>query len=688
MPTGCQTTVTKSITKVAFPSVTFTGSAAVCAGSTAAYSVVKNTGSTYAWSVTGGALATRDSLWLATRPNEVSVVWGAAGAGVLTVTETNATGCATTKDYSVTINPQPKPAIVGNGFVCANASGEVYTTTLTVGNKYTWTIVGGTITEGKDTNTVIVTWDSTGSQSISVTETAPGGCFASSTLPVTIQTYPAPVITGEATACLNTVKTYSVEANADDEYNWTVTGGTIKSGQNTNTINVEWSVLSGSHRVSITQMTVNGCSKNANMTVTVFAIPAPSITGSTTVTNFDQNVAYSTKHDSTNLANTFAWEVEGGEIVSGENTNAITVNWGEDGQGSVSVTETNANGCSITSTKVITINRLSLNKLAFTADITKKISGTPFNVTVQAQSADGTPVEVEVNTPVTVSVKAGEGIVTGSATILAGSSTATIPVTYTNNAGECGVKLQANGPDGMTGVSNSFDLYAQEPTQQARSMTWTSLSSTSIGLKWTNGNGSGRLVLARKSTTLGSTNNPTDGVEYDANSVFGNGAAINGAYAIYNGTDNTVLLTGLQARTRYWFKVFEFNGDQEMGTVNYNTNSAVGNPMTRLTARIPGVGQEFANESEDGSIFMSQISPNPAKDKIHFDIEIAEETPVSVSVLTMDGRSVLNPVNSQVLASGISHPVDINLGKLAAGSYILMVTAGDQMIVESFIVLP
>lgn len=51
---------------------------------------------------------------------------------------------------------------------------------------------------------------------------------------------PTPIISGAAASCLNNVATYSVPAVAGDTYLWTVTGGTIVSGQGTSSIQVQW----------------------------------------------------------------------------------------------------------------------------------------------------------------------------------------------------------------------------------------------------------------------------------------------------------------------------------------------------------------------------------------------------------------------------------------------------------------
>jgi hypothetical protein len=51
----------------------------------------------------------------------------------------------------------------------------------------------------------------------------------------------APTISGNLMACTNNTATYSVPAIAGSTYNWTANGGTIVSGQGTNTISILWS---------------------------------------------------------------------------------------------------------------------------------------------------------------------------------------------------------------------------------------------------------------------------------------------------------------------------------------------------------------------------------------------------------------------------------------------------------------
>ena len=81
----------------------------------------------------------------------------------------------------------------------------------------------------------------------------------------------------------------------------------------------------------------------------------------------------------------------------------------------------------------------------------------------------------------------------------------------------------------------------------------------SISLSWVNGNGNGRIVVAREEGAI--TSAPENLVKYIASSVFGDGPQLApGEYVVYAGTGNTVTVTGLTANKNYQFGVFEYNG--------------------------------------------------------------------------------------------------------------------------------
>lgn len=120
-----------------------------------------------------------------------------ATAGTYYIKGTNASGCFDTKPVVVTTAPAPTPVITGPSPVCEtiNGSTATYNTPNVAGHTYTWTITGGTITAGQNTNQVTVSWTAPGAGSISVTETIAGGCFStvSKTIAITAKPITSPI---------------------------------------------------------------------------------------------------------------------------------------------------------------------------------------------------------------------------------------------------------------------------------------------------------------------------------------------------------------------------------------------------------------------------------------------------------------------------------------------------------------
>jgi hypothetical protein len=91
------------------------------------------------------------------------------------------------------------------------------------------------------------------------------------------------------------------------------------------------------------------------VTLTIQPAPTPSIVGPNPVC---ESVNSTTEiYSTTNVpGNTYNWSVVGGEILTVQGTNQITVRWTTPGLGSVSVTETiGSTGCNATDTNNITI---------------------------------------------------------------------------------------------------------------------------------------------------------------------------------------------------------------------------------------------------------------------------------------------------------------------------------------------
>lgn len=127
-------------------------------------------------------------------------------------------------------------------------------------------------------------------------------------------------------------------------------------------------------------------------------------------------------------------------------------------------------------------------------------------------------------------------------------------------------------------VAVTGKVIAMEPTVQATAVTFTNVSSTSMTLNFTPGNGANRMVLVRSGAAVNSA--PIDGVSYVAASSFGSGSQLGtGNFVVYRGVASSVTITNLSPTTTYHVAVYEYNGSG--GLENYlTTGAAIGNRAT------------------------------------------------------------------------------------------------------------
>jgi len=260
----------------------------------------------------------------------------------------NAAGTANGLDQTFTTNcVAPVITISGPATACSGNTGYVYTTQ--AGNtSYTWSVsAGGTITGGAGTNSITVSWNTAGAQTVSVNYNNTYGCSAPgpTVYNVTVNTSPVPTITGSSTACVSyTNNTYSTQTGMTG-YTWAVSaGGTITAGAGTPAITVTWATT-GAKTVSVNYTNASGCSAGTPTVynVTVNALPTPTITGQNSICANSGYINYTTEPGMSN----YIWSVSaGGSISAGQGSNVVSITWTIAGSQSVSVNYANANGCS------------------------------------------------------------------------------------------------------------------------------------------------------------------------------------------------------------------------------------------------------------------------------------------------------------------------------------------------------
>jgi hypothetical protein len=328
------------------PTASAGSNAAMCSGQ--AYTLGNASASNYThllWTSSGNGIFSNPSLLLADyTPGTADI---AAGTVTLTLTASNESCLSASSSKILTIHATPAPQITGENAVCAQSAGVVYSTQQVAGNSYQWTATGATIVSGAVTGEVTVNWGPEGTGSMVVTENTVNNCPASDTRSVVIKPIPATVISGNSTVCLGDNSVYSATAVTGNSYSWSITGGVITSGQNSNEVQVTWNTA-GANSISLTEtIDASLCSVTKNQSIATnsgAAIPAkpqgPAEVDLYAVgnTNFTTETAL--------YAQSYFWQLLPAEagIVSGTTT-AANVVWNSNFRGNAFLNVKSVNNC-------------------------------------------------------------------------------------------------------------------------------------------------------------------------------------------------------------------------------------------------------------------------------------------------------------------------------------------------------
>lgn len=252
------------------------GDQTVCLNAAESYGVTDIPASTFNWSIAPGTAGTDWNI-TNTGHNTISVTWLKTGTFAMQVTEINSNGC---NGDPVTINVTVVTApslVITNPVACLPATIDLTAGSVTAGSTTGLTFTY--YTDAAATNALANPGAVAVSGTYYIKGTTASGCFDMKPVMVTINSAPAPSITGASPVCesiSNNTETYNTPDIAGHSYNWTVTGGTIVSGQGTHQITVKWGTA-GPGSVSVLEtITSSGCSKTDTKSVTVTPRPATS----------------------------------------------------------------------------------------------------------------------------------------------------------------------------------------------------------------------------------------------------------------------------------------------------------------------------------------------------------------------------------------------------------------------------
>ncbi len=223
------------------------------------------------WTVASGGTGTFAPN--ATTPNATFTHTGGAGPVVLAWTISNGSCAPSVANVTVTVNQPPTPATVGGAQTICNlgSSQPLGGNTPTVGTG-TWTVVGGgTGTFAPDATTPNATFTHTGGAGpvvLAWTIANPPCAPSAANVTLSIGSNQTVTITAPASLCAGSVNTASVPAaGAGTTYTWSVTNGTIVSGQGTPNL-VFSAGPSGSVKLDLVQVQ-SSCTSNGTVTIPI-----------------------------------------------------------------------------------------------------------------------------------------------------------------------------------------------------------------------------------------------------------------------------------------------------------------------------------------------------------------------------------------------------------------------------------
>ncbi|MDB5269299.1 MAG: hypothetical protein JWP58_2339, partial [Hymenobacter sp.] len=200
-----------------------------------------------------------------------------------------------------------------------------------------------------------------------------GGKLASDIFRVTVTRAAGPnAITGPATVCdPATVRTYTAAGPVPASYRWRITGGTIASGQGTNTVQVTWASASTTGTLSLKGISTYGCLSDS-VVKTVDIRPLPALTAVAAAPSICQGT--STTLTVSGVAGlTYAWT--GGGINSTGTTVTVTPT------ATTTYTVTGTDGtCSITATVTVTVTAPPTANAGPDLTVCPNVASTPLGV--------------------------------------------------------------------------------------------------------------------------------------------------------------------------------------------------------------------------------------------------------------------------------------------------------------------
>lgn len=238
----------------------------------------------------------------------------APGTYYLRVTSTNPVFESDSVEIEV-INGPDLQAITGDTLVCFNSNAVPYSVPPEAGVNYSWSVGGvdNSVLSSNNNQALMNFGATTGSFPVTVDISNTCDTVTVDTNVTVYQPNPIGSINGPQSVCQGDLGVQYVltPVNPGATLTWSVTGGSIASGQGTDTITVDWTAPNGVYQVQVIEETTCGTIDSVDIPVAVTGQPGiPDISGPTPICDGDSALYFITPETGV----TYTWTVVSGNV--------------------------------------------------------------------------------------------------------------------------------------------------------------------------------------------------------------------------------------------------------------------------------------------------------------------------------------------------------------------------------------
>ncbi len=307
------------------PAATNTGP--YCAGTTIQLNLGAFT--TYSWSGPGGFTSNIQNPTISNS--------AVSNGGVYTVSVTNANGCVKTSTTNVVVNAVPIPIVGSNSPVCLN---NAINLNASGGTLYSWNGPNGFTSANQNP---VINGATTAMSGVYTVTVSAAGCSSTGSVNVSVI---SPTASASNTGPYCPGATIQLNTNAALSYTWNGPNGFTSNLQNP-TINSASSVMTGVYSVTLS---AGSCTATATTSVSLNPLPTPVIVS-------NDPICVGANLNLTGSGGvTYSWSGPNGFASTQQNPSITNVTLSNNGTYSLTVTD--ANGCSNSTSTLVTINAI------------------------------------------------------------------------------------------------------------------------------------------------------------------------------------------------------------------------------------------------------------------------------------------------------------------------------------------